>query len=73
MADYTDNNDSQLQEDRKGFLPIDTNLFDRFFISAVLLVALHLFWLRFIEPIGISLWFATLISVALSVLIMWKG
>jgi predicted small integral membrane protein len=73
VADYTDNNDSQLQEDRKGFLPIDTNLFDRFFISAVLLVALHLLWLRFIEPIGISLWFATLISVTLSVLIMWKG
>jgi len=29
-----------------GFLPIETNWFDRFFISVVLWVALSLFWFR---------------------------
>jgi predicted small integral membrane protein len=73
MADYTDNDENTTQTGRKGFLPIDTNLFDRFFISAVLLVALHLFWLRFIEPAGISLWFAMAISLVLGFVIMRKG
>ena len=35
---------------RDGFLPFYTNLFDRFFISAVILIGVHLLWLRFMEP-----------------------
>lgn len=34
-----------------GFLPFYTNLFDRIFIAVVILIAVHLLWLRFIEPI----------------------
>ena len=62
--------------DRKkhqGFLPIQTNWFDRLFISVVLWVALCLFWLRFLEPAGLSLNFAQIIAVILAVIIVWKG
>lgn len=58
--------------ERKGFLPINANTFDRVFISIVLLVAIHLLWMRFIEaflPIEI----ATLISIVLGIFIIWKG
>ncbi len=34
---------------QRGFLPIETNAFDRVFISIVLLVAIHLLWMRFVE------------------------
>ena len=54
-----------------GFLPFHTNLFDRVFISIVILIGIHLLWLRFMEhilPIGI----ATLISLAIAaVVIRW--
>lgn len=57
---------------RRGFLPIDTNGFDRFFISVVLYVAIHLIWMRFFEaylPLNI----ATVGSLLLAILIIWKG
>ena len=57
---------------RKGFLPMDTNLFDRCFISVISLVAIHLVWLRFVEsvlPIGI----ATAISLVLAYAIIRWG
>jgi predicted small integral membrane protein len=56
----------------KGFLPIKTNWFDRFFISAISLVAIHLLWLRFLE-VHFSLWFAMLISLALGYVIVRYG
>ena len=34
-----------------GFLPFHTNAFDRGFIGAVVLIAIHLLWLRFVEPL----------------------
>ena len=40
-----------LSRARDGFLPFYTNAFDRVFISAVILIGIHLLWLRFIEPI----------------------
>jgi len=58
--------------DRKGFLPFDTNLFDRYFVSIVCLIAIHLLWMRFIEsfiPIG----FATAISLILAYSIVRWG
>ena len=56
---------------RQGFLPIDTNLFDRWFISIVCLIAIHLLWLRFIEAI-LPIGFATGISLVLGyVIIRW--
>ncbi len=33
-----------------GFLPFYTNAFDRVFIAVVILIAVHLLWLRFMEP-----------------------
>jgi predicted small integral membrane protein len=64
----------------KGFLPFPTNLWDRFFIGMVCLVAIHLLWLRFIEqplqtilPHPFALLVATAISLVLLVYIMRKG
>ncbi|MFN3275497.1 MAG: DUF2160 family membrane protein [Paracoccus sp. (in: a-proteobacteria)] len=62
-----------MAKDRKGFLPIQTNAFDRLFISVVLWVALSLFWLRFLEPLGLSVWIAVAISVAGAVIIIRRG
>lgn len=58
--------------ERRGFLPINANTFDRVFISIVLLVAIHLLWMRFLEP-SLPLEIATLISIVLGVIIVWKG
>ena len=66
-------NNSVHHEGRRGFLPIETNTFDRVFISVVLLIAIHLLWMRFLEPMGLSLWIATIISIALGVLIVKRG
>lgn len=57
---------------RQGFLPITTNGFDRFFISVVLYVAIHLIWMRFIEAY-VPLNVATVGSILLAVVIIWKG
>lgn len=57
---------------RHGFLPMNTNLFDRVFISVVILVAIHLLWLRFVEAL-LPLWIATVISVILAVFIIRRG
>ena len=41
--------------EKLGFLPIETNWFDRLFISVVIWVAMSLFWFRFIEPLEPSI------------------
>ena len=58
---------------RAGFLPIVTNAFDRGFIGVVLFVAIHLVWMRFLEPLGLSLYIATALSLALAVIIVRRG
>lgn len=58
---------------KPGFLPIETNWFDRLFISVVIWVALSLFWFRFIEPMGPSIWISNAIALALAALIITKG
>ncbi len=62
-----------VKESRKGFLPIVTNWFDRLFISVVIWVALSLLWMRFFEPLGLSLWISNAIAVALGLLIISRG
>lgn len=57
---------------RRGFLPIETNTFDRVFISVVCFVAIHLLWMRFVESI-LPLWIATVLSLILAVVIVRKG
>ncbi len=61
------------QPRRAGFLPIETNAFDRVFIGVVAFVALHLFWMRFLEPAGLSLYIATVLSVVLGALVVRRG
>jgi hypothetical protein len=53
-------------------LPIEVNAFDRVFISVVLLVAIHLLWMRFLEAY-LPLEIATILSVLLGILIIRKG
>jgi predicted small integral membrane protein len=65
--------DPKIKRQQPGFLPIETNWFDRLFIAVVIWVALSLFWMRFIEPLGLSVWVSTVISVVLAVIIVRKG
>ena len=57
---------------RPGFLPIETNAFDRVFISVIVFVAIHLLWMRFLEE-HLSLYIATAISLVLGFLIVRRG
>lgn len=57
---------------RRGFLPFETNTFDRVFISVLCFVAIHLLWMRLVESI-LPLWVATLITLALAVFIVRRG
>lgn len=65
--------DTAPPEERTGFLPIETNWFDRGFISVVIWVALSLLWFRFMEPAGLSIWISNAIAAALAVVIIWRG
>lgn len=56
-----------------GFLSIETNWFDRLFISIVIWVALSLFWFRFIEPMGLTIWISNTIVAAVAFIIIKKG
>ncbi|WP_341364342.1 MULTISPECIES: DUF2160 family membrane protein [Thalassospira] len=68
-----DTEKTKAPEERQGFLPIETNAFDRCFISVVIWVALSLFWFRFLEPMGLSIWISNAIALALAVFIVRKG
>ncbi|MBX2830338.1 MAG: DUF2160 domain-containing protein [Rhodospirillales bacterium] len=67
-----ENKPTETQE-TQGFLPIETNAFDRCFISVVIWVAMSLFWFRFIEPTGLSIWISNVIALAIAVHIVRKG
>lgn len=58
---------------RRGFLPMNTNTFDRVFISVILFIAVSLLWMRFVEPLGVPLWISTIICFVLAVWIIRKG
>ena len=68
-----DENLPAAHETKPGFLPIETNWFDRLFISVVIWIALSLFWFRFVEPLGLSVWISNVIALALAVIIITKG
>ena len=57
---------------QRGWLPIETNAFDRVFIGIVVFVALHLFWMRFLEA-HLPLYLATAISLIIGYLIVRRG
>lgn len=73
MSDDTAAETSRPRASKPGFLPIQTNWFDRLFISVVIWVAFSLLWMRFIEPLGPSVWIAAAISAVLAVVIVAKG
>jgi predicted small integral membrane protein len=58
---------------RRGFLPIQTNWFDRLFIAIYIAVALILLWMRFLEPAGVPIWICYIIVIALGVVIVRRG
>lgn len=60
------------EKERDGFLPIRTNGFDRGFISVVILIFVHLLWMRFLEQ-SLPLWIATVLCLMLAVIIIRKG
>lgn len=60
------------QERPQGFLPIATNTFDRYFISVVVLVAIHLLWFRFLESF-LTINIATIISLVVGYIIVKWG
>jgi predicted small integral membrane protein len=57
---------------RPSFLPFPTNTFDRVFVSVVVMVALHLFWMRFVEAY-LPLEVVTAISLGVGYLIVRYG
>ena len=57
---------------RQGFLPIETNLFDRVFIGTVVFVAIHLLWMRFLEA-ALPLYVATALSLIIGWVIVRRG
>jgi predicted small integral membrane protein len=58
--------------ERKGFLPLRTTIGDRIFISAISAIAVHLLWMRFLERFA-SLWWATVLSFILTIIIIKRG
>ncbi|RZO90026.1 MAG: hypothetical protein EVA57_00840 [alpha proteobacterium HIMB59] len=57
---------------KKGFIPLNTNWFDRLFIGVISYVALQLFWMRFIESFA-SINFSIGIGIVWIAFVIWKG
>ena len=57
---------------KRGFIPLNTNWFDRLFIGVISYFALQLFWMRFLESI-VSLNFAIGIGILWIIYVIWKG
>ncbi len=55
-----------------GFLPFYTNLFDRIFIAVVILIGVHLLWLRFVEQ-ALPIELATVISIVIGYYVVRRG
>ena len=57
---------------KKGFIPLNTNWFDRLFIGVISYIALQLFWMRFLESF-ISINFEMGIGIIWIIYVIWKG
>lgn len=57
----------------RGFLPFQTNTFDRYFVSVVIAIALGLVYLRFLEPLGVPAIVSWVVVIALGFFIVRKG
>ncbi len=58
--------------ERPGFLPFHTNTFDRVFIGAMILIGIHLLWLRFMEP-ALPIEAATVVSLLIGYFVVRRG
>lgn len=67
-----DDDTEQPVVERRGFLPIETNAFDRVFIAVLVFVAISLFWMRFVESV-LPLSIATVLSLILGAIIIARG
>jgi predicted small integral membrane protein len=67
-----DDDTEQPVVERRGFLPIETNAFDRVFIAILAFVAISLFWMRFVESV-LPLSVATVLSLILGAIIIARG
>ena len=53
---------------KEGFLPLDTTTGDRVFISVVVLFAIHLLWMRYVEeylPLEVAFGISLVIAVVI--------
>ena len=66
------NDKRKTAREQAGFLPIHTNAFDRVFIGAVILIGIHLLWLRFMEP-ALPIEAATVISLVIGYIVVRRG
>ena len=57
---------------KRGFIPINTNWFDRLFIGVISYVALQLFWMRFLESF-LSINVGIVLGIAWIIYVIWKG
>ena len=57
---------------KRGFIPINTNWFDRLFIGVISYIALQLFWMRFLESI-LSINVGIVLGIAWIIYVIWKG
>ena len=57
---------------KRGFIPINTNWFDRLFIGVISYVALQLFWMRFLESF-LSINVGIAIGIVWIIYVIWKG
>ena len=55
-----------------GFLPFHTNAFDRVFIGVMILIGIHLLWLRFMEP-SLPIEVATVVSLVIGYYVVRRG
>jgi predicted small integral membrane protein len=61
-----------MSKNTKGFLPIETNWFDRLFIGVISFIAIQLLWMRFIESY-LSINFSIILGIVLAIYIIRKG
>ena len=65
-------NEQKKKTKREGLLPFHTNAFDRVFIGAMILIGIHLLWLRFMEP-TLPIEAATVLSLVIGFYVVRRG
>jgi len=72
MASNTEPEQPKKAARKQGFLPINTNTFDRVFLSLTVFIAINLLWFRFAEAY-LSIHIATAITLVLAFIIIRWG